>query len=176
MSIKQIIMHHNQVKKINLILGLDCQSAIHKFSLRQRLISFDSKLSYVIRELLYVKQSYINNLTMVKIAGYQDNVKRLNALSFLECLNILCDLEAKKLIREQIDIAGNPFFPFQFNSSIVLDRSNSFLVSTEMIKDEIYVQLAAPYLKKKLSNTLMDEIDWSFRKSVIKLLPDSLYV
>ena len=98
--IKQIMIHHSQVKKIDLMLGSDYQSAIHKFSLRQRVISFNSKLSYIVQELLHIKWSYINNLTMVKIAGHQDNMKRLNALSFLECLNILCDLEAKKLIRE----------------------------------------------------------------------------
>jgi hypothetical protein len=113
---------------------------------------------------------------MVKIADHQDNVKRLNTLSFLECLNILCDLKVKKLIREQIDVAKNPSFSFQFDSPIVLDKSNSFLVLIEMIKDKIYIQLVAPYLKKKLSITSMDEIDWNFRKSVIKLLPDSLYV
>ena len=113
---------------------------------------------------------------MVKIVGHQDNVKRLNALSFLERLNILCNLEVKKLIRKQIDVDGNPSFPFQFDSPIVLDKSNSFLVSTEMIKDEIYVQLAAPYLKKKLSITSINEIDWNFRKLVIKLISNSLYV
>jgi len=87
-SIKQIMMQYNQVIKINLMLGLDYQSDIHKFILRQRVISFNSKLSYVVWELLHVKQSYINNLTTVKIAGYQDEVKRLSALSFLEYLNI----------------------------------------------------------------------------------------
>ena len=113
---------------------------------------------------------------MVKIAGHQDDIKRLNILSFLEHLNIQCDLEVKKLIREQIDSDGNPSFPFQFNSPIVLDKFNNTLVSTEMIKDEIYVQLAAPYLTKKLNIILMDEIDWRFRKSVIQLLPDSMYI
>ena len=113
---------------------------------------------------------------MVKIAGHQDGVKRLNALSFLECLNIKCDLEAKYLIREQINSDGNQSFPFQFNSSIVLDRFNNTLVSTEMIKDDIYIQLAAPYLTKKLSIISIDEIDWSFRKYVIQLLPDSMYI
>ena len=48
MSIKQIMMYHSQVKKIDLMLGLDCQSAIHKFSSRQRVISIDSKLSYIV--------------------------------------------------------------------------------------------------------------------------------
>ena len=33
-SIKQIMIHHSQAKKVNLMLGLDCQSAIHKFGLR----------------------------------------------------------------------------------------------------------------------------------------------
>ena len=113
---------------------------------------------------------------MVKIAGYQDDVKRLNVLSFLEHLNIQCDSEVKKLIREQIDSAGNPPLLFQFDSSVVFDRSNSFLVSIEMIKEDIYLQLAASYLKKKLSITSIDEIDSNFRKSVIKLLPNSLYV
>ena len=54
-SIKQIMIHYSQDKKIDLTLGLDCQSAIHKFSLRQRVISYDSKLSYVVQELLHIK-------------------------------------------------------------------------------------------------------------------------
>jgi hypothetical protein len=33
-SIKQIIIHHSQDKKIDLMLELDCQSTIHKFSSR----------------------------------------------------------------------------------------------------------------------------------------------
>ena len=98
--IKQIMIYYSQDKKIDLMLELDCQSAIHKFSSRQRVISYDSKLSYVVQELLYIKQFYINSLTIVKIVGYQDDVKRLNALSFLERLNIQCDLEAKHLIRD----------------------------------------------------------------------------
>ena len=118
----------------------------------------------------------MNSLTTVKIAAYQDDAKRLNILSFLERLNIQCNLEVKKLIREQTDSDGNPSFPFQSNSPIVLDRLNRTLVSTEMIKDNIYVQLAAPYLTKKLSIILMDKIDWSFRKYVIQLLPDSMYI
>ena len=76
------MIYYSQDKKINLMLELDCQSAIHKFSSRQRVISYDSKLSYVVQELLHIKQSYINSLTMVKIAAHQDDVKRLNALSF----------------------------------------------------------------------------------------------
>ena len=108
---------------------------------------------------MHIKQSYINSLTTVKIAGHQDEVKRLNALSFLEHLNIQCDLEAKRLIKEQIDSNRNLSFLFQFNSSIVIDKLNNTLVSTEMIKDDIYVQLAAPYLTKKLSIISIDEID-----------------
>ena len=111
-SIKQIMLYHSLDKKIDLILGSDCQSAIHKFSSRKRVISYNSKLSYVVRELLYIKQSYINSLTIVKIASHQDNIKRLNTLSFLERLNIQCDLEAKYLIREQINSDRNPSFPF----------------------------------------------------------------
>ena len=34
----------------------------------------------------------------------------------------------------------------------------------------------APYLTKKLSIISMDEIDWNFRKYVIQLLPDSMYI
>jgi hypothetical protein len=45
-----------------------------------------------------------------------------------------------------------------------------------MIKDEIYIQLAAPYLTKKLSIISIDKIDSSFRKYVIQLLPDSMYI
>ena len=52
------------------MLGSDCQSAIHKFSSRQKVISFDSKLSYIVCKLLHIKYAYINSLTIVKIAGH----------------------------------------------------------------------------------------------------------
>ena len=36
--------------RINLMIGSDCQSAMHKFNARQKVTSFNSKLSKIIRE------------------------------------------------------------------------------------------------------------------------------
>ena len=46
----------------------------------------------------------------------------------------------------------------------------------EMIKEEIYVQIAASYLEKKLHINSMQEIHWDLRKAIVKLLPKSLYI
>ena len=54
-SIKQFMIHYSQDNKIDLILESDCQSTIHKFSPRQTVIAYDSKLSYIVRELLHIK-------------------------------------------------------------------------------------------------------------------------
>ena len=54
-SIKQIMIHYSQDNKIDLMLESDYQSVIHKFSSRQKVNSFDSKLSYIICELLHIK-------------------------------------------------------------------------------------------------------------------------
>ena len=93
-----------QRKNIDFALGTDCQSAIHKFLSIQKVVSFDSKLSYKVHELLHIKSTYIRELSTFKIVGHQDDVKKAYELSFEERINIQCNAEAKKLIREQIMI------------------------------------------------------------------------
>ena len=88
---------------------------------------------------------------MIKIAVYQDDIKKFINLSFLERINICCDEEAKELIRDAIQANYAPSLPFQFNSPVIQNKSKLSLVSTEMIRDKIYLQLAFPYLTKKLS-------------------------
>ena len=104
--------HQGQQKKIDFVLRTDCQSVIHKFLSIQKVVSFDSKLSYKVYELLHIKSTYIRDLSTFKIAGYQDDVKKAHKLSFEKQINIQCDAEAKKLIREQIISNGIPLFPF----------------------------------------------------------------
>ena len=99
-SVRQIMDKLIQKKTIDLLLGTDCQSVIHKFSSTQRVTSFDSKLSYEVREFLSIRNTYIRKMHTFKIASHQDKVKKLHELSFAERVNILCDEEAKKLIRE----------------------------------------------------------------------------
>ena len=55
-----------------------------------------------------------------KIAGHQDKVKKDDELLFGEWINILCDNEAKELIREQIRVNGQPPTPFWTQFSINL--------------------------------------------------------
>ena len=99
-SIQQVIDRPGQRKKIDFALGTDCQSAIHKFLSIQKVVPFDSKLSYEVRELQHIKSTYIREFSTFKIADYQDDVKKAYDLSFEEQINILCDAEAKQLIRE----------------------------------------------------------------------------
>ena len=40
-------------------------------------------------------------------------------------------------------------------------------MQTEIIKDEMNAQLAAPHLKKKLYVASIEEVDWNFRKVVM---------
>ena len=115
-SVKQIMDALPQKNLIDLTIGTDCQSAIHRFSSKQHVVSFDSALSYKVREFLHIKETYIRRLQTIKISGHQDKVKKHHELSFEERINILCDDGAKELIREQIVVNGNPPFPFQFSS------------------------------------------------------------
>ena len=71
---------------------------------------------------------------------------------------------------------GRPPFPFQFNSPTVLNQHNKTLHATDSIKDDIYEQVAAPYLVKKLRITSLDEVDCKFRKQITNMLPDSMHV
>ena len=111
-SIQQVMDCQDQRKKIDFALGTDCQSAIHKFLSIQKVVPFDSKLSYEVRELQHIKRTYIKEFSIFKIAGHQDEVKKAYDLSFEERMNILCNAEAKQLIREQIALNGTPIFLF----------------------------------------------------------------
>ena len=161
---------------LNFTIGSDCQSAIHKFLSKQKVISFNSQLNCEARELLDVKRECIRELNTFKIAGHQDEVKKVYELSFEERINIQCESEAKTLIREQITSNGSPLFPFKQRSPSIKNEFHKTLVSTDMIKDNIYRQLAAPYLVKKLRMSSLDEVDFNFRKLVTKILPDALHI
>ena len=78
----------DQQKKINFALGTNCQSAIHKFLFIQKVVPFNSKLSYKVCELQYIKSTYIREFSTFKIAGYQDDIKKAYELSFEEQINI----------------------------------------------------------------------------------------
>ena len=87
------------MEKIDISIGANCQSVIHKFSSNQKVVSFDVALSYEIREFLRLKKKHVRLLTTSKIAGHQDRVKQRIELTFDELLNILCNREAKELTR-----------------------------------------------------------------------------
>ena len=120
-------------------------------------------MSYKVRELQHIKCTYIREFSTFKIAGHQDDVKKAYDLSFEERINILCDTEAKQLIREQIALNSTPIFPFQLKSPKVIHNLHKTLCSTEMVKEKIYKQLAAPYLVKKLRIISLEKVDFKFR-------------
>ena len=110
----------------------------------------------------------------IKIALYQDNIKRFTELSFFEHLNIRCDVEAKQLISDAITTNYAPSLPFQFNSPVIIKKVKLLLITTEMIRDKIYLQLVFSYLAKKLSINAPYEIYWYLRKSIICFLKVSI--
>ena len=112
----------------------------------------------------------------IKIAAYQDDIKRFNELSFFEHLNIRCDAEAKQLISNTITANYALSLLFQFNSPVILNKVKLPLITTEMIRDKIYLQLAFPYLTKKLSMNTLHKIHWDLRILIINLLPKGLYI
>ena len=98
----------------------------------------------------------------------------MNELSFVERINIQCDVEAKALIREKMSSSGSPTLPFRFNPPVIRDKSNNCLTSTDMTSVKMCGQIAAPYIEKKLNVASTSEIDWCFRKSVVQNLPDMM--
>ena len=56
---KQIMISSRSNVKINFTLGSNCQSTMHKFDLRQ--VSFDSKLSCIIRKILQMLHEELSN-------------------------------------------------------------------------------------------------------------------
>ena len=157
-------------QKISLTIGTDCQSAMHKFTTNQKVISFNSKLSDIVREFARIRKEHIKKLFTEKIAGHQDEVKPRHQWSMMEHINTQCDKEAKELIREQVEISGCPNLPFILTSPILKNCTQMQLTSTNMITDEIYEQIAAPRIEKKLNGMAMDDIDWEFRKSITNKL------
>ena len=130
-SVEQIMDRLHCTEKIDIILGSDCQSAIYKFSSMQRVVSFNSKLSCEVRELLRLKNRHVNLLTTCKIVGHQDRVKQWKELTFEERINIMCDLAAKELIREQIRINGSPNLPFLTHSPRIFNKNQQMLALTD---------------------------------------------
>ena len=57
--IKQAIIGSKSGIKIDFTLRSVCQSSIHKFDLKERVVSFDSKLSFIVREILHLKKCYV---------------------------------------------------------------------------------------------------------------------
>ena len=175
-SVQHVLESFHCVDKIDISIGTDCQSAIHKFSSNQRVVSFDTALSYEIREFLRLKRKYLRLLTTFKIAGHQDSVKQRMELTFEELINIMCDREAKELICRQIRLNGYPQFPFHYQSPQLLNKQNHALTSTESIRDEVYLQIATPYLLKKLNISSISLVDCSFRKQIISNLSTSMRI
>ena len=95
-SVQEILNAQVHSKKINLVLGSDCQSAIHKISSTQRIVFFNNELNYKACEFLRLKSKHIRLLTTNKIAGHQDKVKQLRNVSFAERINVMCDHATKK--------------------------------------------------------------------------------
>ena len=75
----------------------------------------------------------------IKIVAHQDDIKRFNELSFFKYLNVRCNAEAKRLISDAITTNYASSLPFQLNSPVILNKVKLPLISTEMIRDEIYI-------------------------------------
>ena len=175
-SIQHLLDEFHYMEKIDISIGTDCQSAIHKFSSDQKVVSFDMSLSYEIREFLRLKRKYLRSLTTFKIAGHQDRVKQRIELNFDELINIMCDHKAKQLITQQLRLNNSPSFPFHFQSPKLFNRNKDYLSSTDLMRDEVHLQIATPYLTKKLNIASINQVDYSFRKQIIMTLPTSMHV
>ena len=68
--------------KIDFSIRFNCQSTIHRFLLRQRVVTLGSKLSYKAYKLLHIKQLDIRNLKTFKIEDYHEKVKKAHELFF----------------------------------------------------------------------------------------------
>ena len=81
----------------------------------------------------------------------------------------MCDHKAKELIREQIRTNSNPALPFPTYSPRVFNKDQQILSSTELIRDEIFMHIAAPYLLKKLNITSLNNVDCYLRKQMLTI-------
>ena len=62
------------------------------------------------------------------------------------------------------------------NSLIVKNNRNVDPITTEMIRNDMHKQLATPCLVEKLKLNSIEEVDYSLRKSIVKLLPPQIHV
>ena len=88
----------------------------------------------------------------------------------------MCDHEAKELIREQIRTNSNPALPFPTYSPRVFNKDQQILSSTESIRDEIFMHIAAPYLLKKLNITSLNDVDCYLRKQMLTTLSSPMLI
>ena len=67
-------------------------------------------------------------------------------------------------------------FPFQINSPQVRNKLNEDLISIDKITDYIHRQLASSCLINKLQLYNLGEVDCSFRRVVIDVVPNNLQI
>ena len=55
-------------------------------------------------------------------------------------------------------------------------KENNNLISTELIKDSMHRQIAAPHLIDKFKIISIKDVGCLFRKSIVILLPDTMHM
>ena len=78
--VKEVLDRLEEKCRITFCVGANCQSTTHRFLLRRRVITLDSKLSYEVRELYSIKQKYVRNLKTFKIADHQGKQRKSMSL------------------------------------------------------------------------------------------------
>ena len=73
----------------------DYVGVIHKLEKVSKVVSTSTKLHPVIRDFFALKFKKLSSIQFTKVNEHQDDMTLFNRLSFLEQLNVECNLRAK---------------------------------------------------------------------------------
>ena len=99
-SIDYYLSQLNDDTKIDISVATDCLGVICRLRRLALVITMSTKLHPIVREFLHLTSKRLKSLEFIKVAAHQDDLKSFDKLSFLEQLNVKCDVRAKELMLE----------------------------------------------------------------------------
>lgn len=161
---------------VGLSIATDCKGVIDRLKNLNRIVTMSTALHPIVREILHLKKTRCKSLNFIKVAAHQDDIQEVDKLSFLEQLNVRCDIRAKELILSIEEDATIPF-PLILSSPYVLNDSNQLVLNyPKDTRLHAYLTCCKPQLVKSLGLYNLDVIDWSLRSNIIDNTPKYLHL
>ena len=94
-TIDKLFADNEDATQINLHIVSDCLGVVRELEKDSKVANMSTKLHRIIREILALKLKRLRSLMFTKVDAHQGHIKSLDQLSFLEQLNVECDIRTK---------------------------------------------------------------------------------